>query len=145
MMFSTLPTRWPLLRCIYFTVSLIFRLEIPIKRPLDDVDSPWWVSSLSNMGLSLILVLLFLEKIFSTCLDLFPALVCFLFLFSFTCWTRALSLERSMLSCNIDSLYSSNLKNTSTKFNIILCVAQGIQNRVPLANSVLKHKFYVNK
>ena len=30
MKFATLPTRWPLLRCIYFTVSLNSGLEIPI-------------------------------------------------------------------------------------------------------------------
>ena len=37
------------------------------------------------------------------------------------------------------------MKNASTKFNIILSVAQGIRNRVTLPNLVLTHKSYVIK
>ena len=39
----------------------------------------------------------------------------------------------------------SNLKNAIIKFNIRLSVVQRIWNRVPLPNSVLKHKSYVSK
>ena len=42
-------------------------------------------------------------------------------------------------------LVPPNLKNAVIKFKIRLSVAQGIRNRVPLPNSVLIHKSYVNK
>ena len=78
-------------------IVILWRTRIPL------LGSPFL-----NLGLSLISVLLFLEKLLSTYLDLFPALVCFLFLFSSTCWTWTISLERPMLACNIASLHSSS-------------------------------------
>ena len=52
--------------------------------------------------------------------------------------------EKYMGVMGID-LGSPKSENTITKFNIRLSVAQGIQNRVPLTNSVLTHKLHVNK
>ena len=42
-------------------------------------------------------------------------------------------------------LGSPKSKNATTKFNRILSVAHGICNQVPLPNSILTHKSYVNK
>ena len=39
----------------------------------------------------------------------------------------------------------SKQKNVNQKFNMSVMAAQGIRNQVPLSNSILIHKAYVNK
>ena len=80
----------------------------------------WWENPFLNLGLSLISVLLSLEKFCSACLDRFPALVCFLFLLSYTWWTWTISLERSMLSCIIYSLHSSSISSAIPIKNLLI-------------------------
>ena len=43
------------------------------------------------------------------------------------------------------NLGSPKSEKWSTKFDIVFSVAQGILSRVPLTNSVLTHKLYMNK
>ena len=60
-------------------------------------------------------------------------------------WKRGGDQERNIIGLMGSNLGLPNLKNAIIKFKIRLSVVQGIQNRVPLPNSVLTHKSYVSK